>query len=374
MTDPTGPGTTDGQDPDDAPRPPLLPPPAPTSPSPGPRFVQPYPGAPPVPVDDGAPGPGPYPPPAAGADTRPKTLAIVALCLACGGALIGLVPFLGILAVPLLIAAAVIAIVALVKRSQGGTGFSIAALAISALSAFLALFLGVSVLLLALAEGWVNDDDRRWGEEQPGPDRDDDPYAGDDPYADRGYGAAYDLEIVETAFGADAGGETWWAVVLENPNDDAVFDFGELSVIALDADGETLEVAYEYLGILPGTTAVVGTFAETSADEITALGVELPGADTAWVTGDALGSLTAADVTTTTSTGATTVTGVIRSTMADAAEYPIVSLIARDPSGAVIDVAVGFADSVPGGGEASFEAVFTPSLPEGTTVEAYPAL
>ena len=70
----------------------------------------------------------------------------------------------------------------------------------------------------------------------------------------------------------------------------------------------------------------------------------------------------------------TTVTGVIRSTMADAAENPIVSLIARDPSGAVIDVAVGFADAVPGGGEASFDAVFTPALPEGTTVEAYPAL
>ncbi|WP_460774091.1 hypothetical protein [Microbacterium sp. GXF7504] len=405
MTDPTGPASPEEAGAGDAHVPPAPPAPEPAAPASAPRFVQPYPGAPPVPVDaeqargpyaapppgyPGAPGrtptppsppaghtapppPGPAgPPPPRPADTRPKTLAILALSLAGGGALIALIPFLGVLAVPLFVAASVIAIIALVRRSQGGTGFSIAALAISGLAAVMALFLGVSVLLLALAENWANRDDRSWVEEE----REPDPYDDEDPYAgDGAFGAEQDLRLVESAFGTDAAGETWWAIVVENPNDDAVFDFGEIAVTALDAQAETLEVAYEYLGILPGTTAVVGTFAEATAAGITALGVELPGRDTAWVSGqDALGSLTVEDVTTTVTSEGTTVAGVVRSTMTESAEYPLVSLVARDASGAVIDVAVGFADAVPAGGEGSFDAVFTPTLPEGTTIEAYPAL
>ena len=77
MTDPSSPAT---------------PPPGGPTPPAAPRFVQPYPGAPPVPVMDAGPAPVPPGPPAAPAqahpDTRPRTHGIIALCLAIGGALI----------------------------------------------------------------------------------------------------------------------------------------------------------------------------------------------------------------------------------------------------------------------------------------------
>ncbi|WP_261167270.1 PQQ-binding-like beta-propeller repeat protein [Microbacterium sp. Marseille-Q6965] len=95
--------------------------------------------------------------------TRPgRGLAIAALAMAAVAALLALVPLAGLLAIPLAIAAAVLAIVALARRAAG-RGISVAALIISTI-AFILPWVVTVVSILAIGDGMSS------GGTDPGPD------------------------------------------------------------------------------------------------------------------------------------------------------------------------------------------------------------
>ena len=87
---------------------------------------------------------------AAPRDPRPRGLAIAALCVAIGGSLIIWIPLIGALA---LLTALVLGIVVLARKDQGGTGFGVAAVIISAISGLVAIV--ISLFSLGLwAAAW----------------------------------------------------------------------------------------------------------------------------------------------------------------------------------------------------------------------------
>ncbi|MCR2809201.1 MULTISPECIES: hypothetical protein [unclassified Microbacterium] len=153
---------------------------------PPPAFIQRYPGAPPEPNPalQQAPGspyaqtapypapphaqtaqyPGgpmqyPYPQPyAAAPDSRPKTLATVALATALAGVVAVLVPIISVVAGLILLAAIVLGIVALASRRQGGKGFGVAAIVVAVVGGMTAWILSTVVFgLFGLADAWRDD-------------------------------------------------------------------------------------------------------------------------------------------------------------------------------------------------------------------------
>ena len=151
------------------------------------------------------------------------------------------------------------------------------------------------------------------------PPQDDEP-ADDEAVAD-------DIVVLETAVGryeSDPG--SWWYVaVIDNPNEDYIFDYASIDVEAIAADGTIIDVANEYRVILSGRTALVGDFIGVGDD-------------------------------------------------CPAFSYQLLS-VARDPSGRIIGGAWTYVDELPStGADVPFEAVFWDPLPEGTVFEAYAAL
>jgi hypothetical protein len=321
---------------------------------------------------------GPYPPGSvppgdpqqpSGPDGRPKTLAIIALCLAIFGGIIAFIPFVNLVSAPVLIAAIVIAIIALVSKKQGGTGFSIAALIVSVVAGLAAVIITIGSIFFATLGGLDG-----LGDPLPDETATSEPSEEATP-SEEGAGAAQELEVTETAFGDYGDGSWWYAIVIDNPNADAVFDYEDFTVEALDAGGASLGVEDEYLTILPGTTAVVGYFDDLGDAQIDQLEIDLPDADTGYVVDPAdLGTLTVDDITATADGTYTTVSGTVTSTFADDYEDLLVYLIARNTSGDIVSVAVGSVDTITAGGTAPFQADFDPALADGDTIEAYAVL
>jgi hypothetical protein len=400
------------------------------------RFVQPYPGAAPVPVYDSSPPPSvgapspelyadpaaapqgaapagrpPYaPPPGAYAgypgapaasavaadhrpgpsapDPRPKTLAIVALCLAVGGALLIFVPFLNLLAAPILIAGFVCALIALIGRRHGGTGVSIAALATSAGTGLIAIVVvAASALLFGLGglSGWG----APWSPFDPYSDgRTDDGYTDRDwadggdlggDYSDppAGYGAELDLVAGETAFAPYATDSmaTWYGVVIENPNPDATFENVDIEVEALDADGAVIDTDQKYLTIPPGTSAIAGLFYDYGDAAVADVRVVLPDRELARILAPGeTGEVTVEGVSGTMSGTNALVSGAVVNTFDVAQEYARVVVVARDAQGAIVAVEPGFVDTVPPGGTVPFEVYFYDPLPADAVFEVYVTL
>lgn len=82
---------------------------------------------------------------------RPKTLAIIALVLAVVGLIMAFIPVVNMFAGVLLLPAFIIAIIALVKKTQGGKGFSIAALIISVIGWIVSIVMIIAFFVAAAA-------------------------------------------------------------------------------------------------------------------------------------------------------------------------------------------------------------------------------
>ena len=80
---------------------------------------------------------------------------------------------------------------------------------------------------------------------------------------------------------------------------------------------------------------------------------------------------TVTDVTGSSDSSFTTVTGKVASPDADLPYGAAVTVIARDPSGKIIESANGYVDAVNQGQSATFEALFFDVLPGDTTYETY---
>ena len=102
--------------------------------------------------------------------------------------------------------------------------------------------------------------------------------------------------VTEVAFGPESDDSWWYAVVIDNPNPDYVFDT-YFDVHLIGADGATIETSPEFAALLPGRTVLVGTVYDIGDNEIADIQVDLPEASEATLLpGAEVGSFTIDDV------------------------------------------------------------------------------
>jgi len=336
----------------------------------------------PPPVYPGAPGygltqpGGPVPPP--GADNRPKTLAIIALVLAGGGVLLLLVAStlassgIGWLSPLLLFAAFVLSLIALISRNQGGKGFGVGALLLSILGGILTVVVAVAWVLGSLGSSYGSG---TGGDEEveeyvvPGitaPGTDGAPDAGAQ------FAPPVQPTVSETAFAPEGEGVWWYAVVVDNPNADYVFD-AYIDVHAYAADGSAVGSSTAYAMLLSGQTALVGYFFDVGDAQIASIDVDLPEASEATLSpADETGSFVVEGVTRSTSaSGATPVTGTVSARFADDQQYVGITVLARAADGTIIAASTTYVDEVRGDGvPVPFEAWFS-ELPAHATLQGF---
>lgn len=187
---------------------------------------------------------------------------------------------------------------------------------------------------------------------------------------------AQELVVSEVAFGRNTDSDYWWyAAVIDNPNTDYVFASSSVTVEAVDADGVILDSSPAYLTILPGKTAITGSFLDIGSEQISAVNVRGPVASTAVSAPvDKTGSFTLSPVELGGDDYTTTVAGTVTSAFSEEQTYVNVVVIARDGGGQIVNAQTAYIERLPSGGTARFEANFYPKLPDGLTFEAYASL
>lgn len=186
-----------------------------------------------------------------------------------------------------------------------------------------------------------------------------------------------ELSVVNTGFGrlSFEEGAWWYAVVFTNPNPDVFFDFAEIVVEAVAADGTILDSSSDFLTILPGDSAITGSFFEVGATEIDHLDVRGPVADDAEPAPDGgLGGFTTSEIAATSDEYSTTVGGILTSTFATEQELIKIVVVATNPAGAIIGAEWTYVDRLPVDGRVRFEASFYDPLPADTSFVAFAVL
>lgn len=368
---------------------------APEAPYPGAAPAGPYPAVPatpyaapaaayPAPPAFGQPPAGPYgspygpggpvPPAAPGGG---KGFAITALVLALVALVLSWVPIINNLAAVLAVAGVVFGVVALVgalRRGRPGKAMAISAIAVAVIA-----FVVVIVTQIAYTRviDDVVDDLNESVAELEEETRTGRAGAGDsEPTAEAPAAAtAQDLAVLSVAFGQNEyDPTTWWYVaVVDNPNPEHVFPFAGFTVEAVGADGTILDSSPDYVDLLPGQTALTGTFYSVGATAVDHVEVRGPQASEAVHQTD-LGTFAVADVAATSDSWSTTVGGTLTSAFAEDQELVTVVVVATAPDGTVLGADLTYVDRLPAGGQARFEAMFFSPLPEGTTYTAFPHL
>lgn len=381
MSDPTAPtgpndpqSTPPQQSEPPAPQPPTTPPPAQTPPSAPPSPTQPYPPAAPTqqyppaaPTQQYAPPPPGYAPPAAPAkprDTRPKTIAIIALALAGVGLILAFIPFVTFISGLFLLAGFVMGLIGLISKKQGGKGFSIGAVAASVVGWIASVFAILATIAIIGQAATTAIEDSGSSLTDP-PAQGDTQVVGDD------------LQIVDSGFGPDSFDPTtwWYVVIIDNPNSDLVFDSAEIDIEAMSADGVILDSSTDYVTLLSGETAVAGTFFSVGQGQIDHLDVTGPSIDEAIVApADETGSFSFDKLSGTSDEVSTTVTGVVTSDFDQDQELVSVVVVIRAADGTIIGANSTYIDRLPAGGAAQFEVLFFEQFPSDATFEAFAAL
>lgn len=183
------------------------------------------------------------------------------------------------------------------------------------------------------------------------------------------------LTVVDTAFGPepDEPGVWWYVAVIENPNPAHRFGSTQMSVEALGADGTLIAAEWEYADALPGQLAVTGSFRDLGDLVVDRVDVRLPLVQRV-ESAPGVGALSAGQPTARTeSWGGVTVEGTVTSTLDEDLASVAVVVVATGPDGQAVAARRGYAEQVPAGGSAPFDATFYTELPAGTTFTAYPS-
>ncbi|MBB2975211.1 hypothetical protein FHX49_000752 [Microbacterium endophyticum] len=318
-----------------------------------------------------------YPAPPAGvapappAAARSAKLAIFALVSAGVGLIFAAIPFVTWFSGLFLLAGFVMGLIALIKKNQGGTGFSIAAVAVSVVGWILSIvmtFVSFGLISDATYDAIVDD---YTGEIEGGA-----PYT-DDSTEDVA-GDAESVEIVESAFAqVDYAEDVWWyAVILDNPNDDYIFAYEAVEVTALDASGAAIDTATEYPMLLAGKNALFGAFTEIGTNKIAEIEIVLPDASAGvFSPADETGTLDIGDVTATSDEYVSYASGTVNSTFGEELSGVYITVIARDAAGAIIGGGWDTVETVPAdGSSAPFEVMLSLLLTDGSSFEVYPSL
>jgi hypothetical protein len=178
--------------------------------------------------------------------------------------------------------------------------------------------------------------------------------------------------VAETAFGQEDDGVWWYAVVIDNPNADYVFEDAYLEIRAFAADGTAIDEATHWSILLQGRSIIVGRFFEVGDAQIASIAAAMPEASRATLSpGTETGAFQTAVASASHSDGSTSVTGTVSGLFADDQQYIAVGVVARSPDGVVLAATETYVDSVPGdGATVPFEAWFLHELPADTVFEA----
>jgi hypothetical protein len=164
-----------------------------------------------------------------------------------------------------------------------------------------------------------------------------------------------DPVLVEKAHGRD-GDTYWYAVIIENPNKDHIWDSASVDVEAVAKDGTILDSDSNYTVLLSGETALTGTFFDVGNEKIDHLEVRGPTADSATSAPlDETGRFTVSKVKATSDDWSTTVSGTVESTFEEQQDSVEVVVIGRK-GGRIRAADFTYVDRIPSGGKARFEA------------------
>lgn len=203
----------------------------------------------------------------------------------------------------------------------------------------------------------------------------DQPNAPDEAPAAQAPVAREELDVVEVAFGRQSYDETvwWYVVVVDNPNTDYIFSSTSVDVEALDASGVILDTSPNYVTLLSGELAITGSFYEVGTEQIAELNVRGPSASEAISSpADETGSYTFDEVAAVSDSYSTTVSGIISGTFADEQTLVLVTVVARNAAGEIIDADFTYVDRLPVDGKVRFEVSFLGDvLPADATFEVY---
>lgn len=325
-----------------------------------------------------APGTAPKGHPGVGAPDAPRhrsKVPGVALAISIVGTLLAMIGW-SLLATVVLFVGFVMGAVSLLTRATGSRWAAAAAVVIP----LIALTIGI----ISLTSGSSRSDPLIPASEPRTP-RTEPQVPGADPQVDRlaaagtegwrgdapaGAAAPLPIETAEVAFGPRGYDDKYWfVVVLHNPNADAVFHDIYVEIEARDSDGALIDDTPYYVTLLPGRTALRGSFGVEPGAEVATLTAGFPDGDVAGhYPAHLLGSFTAVidDV-----TDFGEVTGVVRSDFAHDIEWVEVIVVTRDASGAIVDAATDFLEVVPAGDETPFSAYLVERLSEHDTVEVF---
>ncbi|MCC2314112.1 hypothetical protein [Cellulomonas xiejunii] len=181
------------------------------------------------------------------------------------------------------------------------------------------------------------------------------------------------LTVGEVAFGAepDEPGTWWYVAVIDNPNPEHRFDSAQLSVEALGADGTLIAADWQYVTAVPGEVAVTGRFRDLGDMAPDRVDVRLPLVQRVAHSPGA-GVLTVGELTSRVeSWGGVTVEGTVSSTLEEDVDAVRVVVVATADDGRIVAAARGYAEQLRAGGEAAFDATFFQELPPGTTFTSY---
>lgn len=311
--------------------------------------------APPVPAPEHS-GPG-------------KSLALAALIVAIVGLIVAAIPFATFGSGLFLLTAVVLAIISLARRSLG-KGISIAAIAVSVVGWVLSLIM--IFVSIGLTAGAARDaiNDASTGAAAADPAEEESEVPAEAP------AAAEDLVVVESAYGRGTSDSWWYTVIIDNPNPDHVFDFAEITVEAMGADGNILDSSSDYRTVLAGRTAVSGTFYSVGTAEIASLEIRAPQASSALsAAANETGVFSIEGLAASSDSYSTDVRGMIGADFAEEQEYVEVVVVARNSAGQIIGSEFTYVERLPADGtKVQFEATFFDVLPADTIYEAYAAL
>lgn len=300
-------------------------------------------------------------------DTRPRTLAIIALVTGIVGVLLSFIPLVNLFTWVLLVAALVLGIVALISKTQGGTGMSITAIVLSGVGFIVTIAVFV-VGIFITAIGAAIEQSSTIGESST-------LVPLDEAVPDEG-SDVLPLAIDEVAFGRSATDPTtwWFVVIVDNPNQDSIWDYSDFEIRALDAGGTVIDTASDYRVLLSGKTAFAGDFlnaADAEIAEVTIVGPEI--ADAVDSPFSETATLTVADVQSSPEDdGTTRVSGTVRGDMSTDQEYVQITVVARDSGGRIIAGGWAYPENIPASGESiPWDVYLIEPIPEGSSYEVF---
>jgi hypothetical protein len=180
----------------------------------------------------------------------------------------------------------------------------------------------------------------------------------------------------------DAWLDGWWswAVVIDNPNSNCVFNGGRdfpssqrITIEAFDANNTLLDSSTRWTTLLPGLTGIHGMFTSVGSDLIDRIEVRGPNAnDAICITDSDWGAIEFNNAQIRSERFSSTVSGIANSSFESDQTWVSVVAIVRNSAGSVIAIDSGSIERLPAGRSARFEiSFFDATFPPNATVELF---